>query len=83
MALVGIFSERELFPRLFRLITSLVREDVGAEELLARHRLRGKAENTFGGRKSTLRAQLPSSPWPKRQYAGKTIERSDPPPETE
>ncbi len=83
VALVVIFSERELFPRHFWLITSLAREDVGAEELLARYRVRGKAENTFGELKSTLRAQLPSSPRPKRQYAGKTIERSDPPTEAE
>ena len=51
--------------------------------ILARYRVRGKAENTFGELKSTLRAQLPSSPRPKRQYAGKTIERSDPPTEAE
>lgn len=43
-----ILSERELFPRYFWLITSLAREDVGAEELRARNRVRGRAENTFG-----------------------------------
>ena len=79
VTLVVIFSERELFPRHFWLITSLAREQVGAEELLARYRARGKAENTFGELKSTLRAQLPSSPRPKHHYAGKTIDRSEPP----
>ena len=38
-----------------------------------------KAENTFGELKGTLRSQLPSAPRPKRLYAGKTIERSEPP----
>ena len=83
VALVVTFSERELFPRYFWLITSLAREVFGAEELLARYLVRSKAENTFGELKSTLRAQLPSTPRPKRQYAGKTIERSDLPAETE
>ena len=83
VALGVTFSERELIPRHFWLITSLAREDVGAEEFLARYRVRGKAENTFGELKSTLRAQLPSSPRPKRQYAGKTIDRSDLPAETD
>ena len=76
---VVIFSERELFPRHFWLITNLARELVRGEKLLARDRARGKAENTFGELKSTLRAQLPSSPRPKRHGAGKTIERSEPP----
>ena len=76
VTLIVIFTERELFPRYFWLITSLAPEHVGAEELLARYRARGKAENAFGELKSTLRSQLPSSPRPKRHYAGKTIERS-------
>ncbi len=59
VALVVIFSEGELFPRYFWLSTSLAREHVGAEELLARYRARGRAENSFGELKSTLRAQLP------------------------
>ena len=70
-------------PRCFWLIISLAREDAGAEELLARYRVRGKAENTFGELKSKLRVQLPSSPRPKRQYSGNKIERSDPLAETE
>ncbi len=79
VTLVVIFMERELFPRYFWLITSLAPEHVGAEELLARYRARGKAENAFGELKSTLRSHLPSSPRPKRHYAGKTIERSETP----
>ena len=73
VTLVVIFSERELFPRPFWLITSLTRELVGGEELLARYRARGKAENTFGELKGTLRSQLPSSPRPptSRHSAGK------------
>ena len=42
VALGVTFSERELIPRHFWLITSLAREDVGAEELLARYRVRGQ-----------------------------------------
>ena len=76
--LVVIFPKRELFPRHFWLITHLARELVGGEELLARYRARGKAENTPGELKSTLRAQRPSSPRPKRHYAGKTIDRPEP-----
>ena len=72
MARVVILSEQELFPRHSWSITSLARDP-----------LRGEVENTFGERKSTLWAQLPSPPRPKRQHAGKTIERSDPPAETE
>ena len=79
VTLVVIFSQGELFPRYFWLITSLAREHVCAEDLLARYRARGRAENTFGELKSTLRAQLPSSPRPKRHYAGKAIDRSEPP----
>ena len=79
MTVVVIFSYRELFPHYFWLITDLARDQVGAEELLARDRARGKAENTFGKLKSTLRAQLPSSPRPKHHYAGKTIDRSESP----
>ena len=81
--LVNLAAERKLFPGYFGLITSLAREDSGAKEITARYRVQGKAENTFGELKSTLRAQLPPSPRTKRQYAGKTIERSDPPAETE
>ena len=83
VTLVVILSERELFPRYFWLIASLAREDAGAEDLRARYRVRGEAENTFGEMKSKLRVQRPSSPRPRRQYAGNMIERSYPPAETE
>ena len=83
VALVLTFSERELFRRCFWLIPSLAHKDVGAEKFLASYRVRGKAENGLGELKSTLRAQMPSSPRPKRQYAGNAIERSDLPAETE
>ena len=79
VALVVIFSERELFPRRYWLITSLAREQVGAEERLAWYRARGKSANKFGELKGALRAQLPSSPRPKQHYAGKTIDPSVPP----
>ena len=58
MARVVIVSERELYPRCSRLIANPAREDAGAEEFLARYRVRGSAENTFGERKSTLRAAV-------------------------
>ena len=78
VTLVVIFSERELFPRHFWLITSLAREQVGAEELLARYRARGKAENTFGELKARCGRSCPplhgrSTTMPARRLTGPSL----------
>ena len=68
----------ELFPRTFRLLTSLSADQVTGEELLAMYRQRGKAEGHMGELMSVVNPALSSSPRPKRHYRGRPVENPGP-----
>ena len=77
---VRILVERpgELFPRSFRLITSLPAGEMSAGALLAMYRQRGKAENHMGLSVSVVAPALSSSPRPKSHYRGRPVRKRAP-----
>ena len=57
----------------------MAKEAFDAETLLNRYRVRGKAEKTFGERKTGLNPQLSSSARPRSHFRGRPIERETEP----